>query len=180
MELTTLGRALPRFRTNNINFQVPLYVTIPVFVFFAALLLTFACITFAKQAVPLNPLSAYADILPGSPLRNAVAHGFLCFHIPVPYSANVSVQCVHNSQTGKFSHVNVMIWDGIITQLIFTVQENTLRVGDLFLLWGKPEIESWGYLSILKWPAYGVAATAPIHAGRYTHFSPISSVWFPP
>jgi len=119
-----------------------------------------------KQAQIVNPFAAYADVFPGQPKSAAVERGFSCpagiFRAPEEY-------CFLRVARGEIYQVGVKISGGIIRQTDFTLRNQTLRLGDLILLWGMPQCNSGNY----AWPSRGVVAEMPFHDG---HVSPTVAV----
>src|SRR5262245_30880283 len=74
-----------------------------------------------QPATPDNPFLSYADVFPGQLRRAAVMRDFVCFDKVFPSPADVSEQCAFLPENGLFFQVNVTVWDGVITQLIFTL-----------------------------------------------------------
>jgi len=149
-----------------------------------ALFTTIVAVTFlAKIEVlrpePLNdPLLAYADVFPGQSLSISRAHEFSCYPRSNPRPVDVFAECVLRPQSGLFSQVNVLIWNGLIIRLVFRVHEHTVTVGDLLLWWGNAEFTWVGENGIFRWPERRLRVRGYFPTGRLTYFSPVSQVSF--
>ncbi len=80
-----------------------------------------------------SPFSPYADVMPGQPLTAAQGAGFVCESIPY------HIDCSQRPTSGPFARISAIITHNDIENVHFTVRANTLTVGDLILLWGRPE-----------------------------------------
>jgi hypothetical protein len=86
-----------------------------------------------STVVPFDPFSAYADIFPGQSMTAVKARGLLCRD--VMYQIHEEV-CTLTTTSGDITGVNVTISTDIIRLITFTMRENSLNVGDLLLLTG--------------------------------------------
>jgi hypothetical protein len=143
---------------------------------------TLATILFSRligQEPTVDPFLAYASLFPGQPWGSVLAHEFLCYQSVMPSPADLSEGCDYHPETGQISQVYVTTWDGFITRASFTIRDNGLRVGDLALLWGEPELVSFGSgVESFRWPDRGIVALMLPQNGQDTYFSPVVQVNF--
>ena len=123
-------------------------------------------------AAPPNPFAAYADILPGQPRSAAVERGFSC---PVSFffgnaPSDTDEMCILNPAAGKFQQVQVSIARGVIGQARFIMREDSLKLGDLTILWGVPQVYELDHSLYFAWPGMGVTASSLRHLGRVSPF----------
>ena len=118
-----------------------------------------------SRAAARNPFFAYVDVLPGQPKSVAIARSFVC---PAQIYDTQDEHCDFRPKSGVFSHVAVDIVDGTISYGSFTVRNKTLRVGDLVLLWGMPDIEEHGFVVVLRWHHIDTIAMATSSAGKFS------------
>ena len=186
MDLTTPSRALPRFRTNIGHCPVTVCARVSCYYVYAriqgwrfSLLLallgvmsaaTFVTILFSRigligrESIG-DPFLAYASIVPGQHWGGTLEHEFSCSASTMPSPVIVGNECVNHLHTGPLSQVDVTIWDGFIIRANFTLRENVLRIGDLVLLWGKPDIRL-GQYAALTWDNRRAIAVAYLSPSR--------------
>jgi hypothetical protein len=174
MEQTTLRRALPKSTAHTIRFHLPIYVLIPFYLFVGILMITVSCIILARREAPPDPFSAYASVLSGqldpSMICNAVRH--------VGDEENGIVaryECSSFAQSGPFSRVTVVIGEGSYSAY-FTIRDRAVTLGDLGLLWGKPDLEQLSErMTSLTWPDREISAwVRQSDGGRFNYFlSPV-------
>jgi hypothetical protein len=161
------------------SLKLPPYLRLIFLVLSANFVLVITWLALARSApLPQNPFAAYEPLSPGQPWISVQAHEFSCYPIPSLFPNEVSAECLLRPQTGPFSYVNISIEDGVITGIVFTVRENTVRLGDLSVLWGRPEVEFQRSSIIFMWPDYGISAWAEARGRHFTYIAPISAVWF--
>jgi len=163
-------------KTYRLSLVVVLFITMSM-----ATLLTilFAQLGFAGREPVVNPFLAYASLFPDQPWTSALAREFLCYDTVMPSPADVTEECVFRPQTGSLSQVNITVWDGIIIRLRFAVRENSLRVGDLAMLWGTPDLQSYAQgASLYQWHDHSMVALTSSNGGRFTYFLPVSYIHF--
>jgi hypothetical protein len=173
MEFTTLGRALPRPRTNPAGLQVPFCVLIPVCVCISIMMLMAACITLAKGEVLPSPLLAWADILPGQPRSAIAGHEFLC----APSPPNCPDTCVYLPASGPFFQISVVRGCEEIEAVWFIVRDHALTVGELARMWGRPEIQEIGRFTTIAWPERSARALIRAPSHRLNYWLPIAYIY---
>jgi hypothetical protein len=122
-----------------------------------------------------NPFSTYADILPGQHRSAVVARGFSC---AMDYLLSHDQYCTLDLETGISSQVGVVISRGAVRQTDFYLRENTLRIGDLALLWGTPDLRYGQSVATFIWSGSGVSAWGVFSSGRNPLLLPVQGVSF--
>ena len=131
-----------------------------------------------KDSTLPDPLVAAADILSGQSESDLQAHGFLCSSTNLNNVDSTKEWCVTNPPTGMFSTVAALFKNGVRSNVILTLREDTLSVGDLVRLWGKPQIyqhDSWGQI---EWHSNDDMDLAASYKGEYSLFRPVGSIVF--
>jgi hypothetical protein len=134
--------------------------------------------SFAQDTVPPpNPFAPFADVFPGQPGNGVEARGFSC--VRRPYGAYRGLEdCTCILATGAFSLVEVIISEGTIRQTDFTMRGSTLRIGDLAMLWGIPDVHKGVHTPYFYWPGNGILATTISYSGQFSFFLALRSVLF--
>jgi hypothetical protein len=152
--------------------------------FFALILVNGALLIGTWTQPPSNPLSPYVYLLNSDYDDLAVRSEFDCNHdifLPgatlaqhIVTSVRVEV-CVYTLADGPFPQVVVST-----SSVNFTVRDNTLVVGDLAFLWGKPAIcaSCPPTLVRIRWAEVGVIAYAQPVKGQLSYFSPVERIFF--
>ena len=118
-----------------------------------------------------DPFSSYEYIFLGRLKSDLVVEEYSCQAGPIP---RLMEYCSYAPTAGTFSHIGVMVEGSRIILVTFTLRENTLRIGDLALWWGKPDVQLMGRVVTLSWPGRGVTTlTIPSHSRRFDYFSPV-------
>jgi hypothetical protein len=157
----------------------------PTYLRVALILLTaFSVMSLGARAVaqhtepPPNPLASFADLLPGQPGSDLEGRGFSCYEEAYDYGA-ARDNCLIHLATGAFTRIGLLISkDRTIRQVTFSVRENTLRLGDLMLTLGRPEIHRYGHQMTFYWRSTGIAASTIVYNGQYSAFLPLWSISF--
>ena len=157
-------------------FVVPVrFLTVMIAITSASMIVT---ITARPTEQPFDPFAAYVDILPGKPLDSTYRHGFKCNSI---YSAvSLRESCSTTLKIGIFSDIEVLNipYTGLISRVVFRPHENLLLLGDLILLWGKPDITFFNRMAHLRWRDRGVVAILQTNRRHLSYWAPISYVAF--
>lgn len=85
-----------------------------------------------------NPFLEYANMFLGQPISLVKGEGIVCWKNHA-YNDSFEPICRLPLPSGVFSSINLFVSDGIIRQISFFVRDNTLKAGDLVLLFGKPD-----------------------------------------
>ena len=129
-------------------------------------------------APPPNPLASFADMLPGQPGSDLEARGFSCYGEDYDYQ-DAEATCVIDLATGAFTRVGVLIsGDNIIRYVTFMTRGNVLRLGDLMLSLGRPEMHRYGQHMEFAWPGTGIVASTHAYTAQYSAFLPLWSISF--
>jgi len=166
-----------------IPIQLPVFVWLKLSQFLGVLAIVIGLMAFTRyNEVPLNPFAAYADMLPGAPISAALEHGFsrLSNNSHSPSDGVIEV-CDYSPQSELFSRMRVSTQDGVIKVLILTPHDNTVKLGDLILMWGTPEVHfntTHVSLVLFLWPAQRASALASTYDQRLIYFLPIQTITF--
>lgn len=128
-----------------------------------------------------DPFMEYRDLFGDDPRHTALSLGFTCRDTGVGRlnARTVSSFCSRSNVNEVFSEAYLWVADGTIKEFSFSPRENTLRLGDLALLWGKPRLWLNCETAVVVWPARQIIGVlARPEAGRVNHFSPVISVSF--
>jgi hypothetical protein len=154
------------------------------FLIFTSLLMAVVGVTtLAKLFEPMqfsDPFTLYTDIVPGERADSSAlqARGFWCLADSLPSPADITVNCASSVQTESIAGINVVIWDGVVQRLDFALHEGELRVGDLALLWGRPEIHKAVRSIMLIWRERRITALSRTDDGHFTYFKPVLQLSF--
>jgi hypothetical protein len=122
-----------------------------------------------------EPFVSLADLFPGQPRSAVEARGFSCMVIGFGTYAET---CLLLPNTGIFSEIGVTTSPlGYVNSSYFRLREDTLRLGDLAALWGRPEVyDQYEYL-LFSWFGGSVNATSA-YTGRFSFLLPVDRVFF--
>jgi hypothetical protein len=118
--------------------KLPVYLRIAFVLVIGLSASTCGVVVLARSTIqPTSPFASFADVLPRQPRSAIEAWGFTCPQMGEDdYEYHTCYTCVLWPTAGPFAQVGVVISEGDIRQTVFTMRPNTLRVGDLMLLWG--------------------------------------------
>ena len=109
---------------------------------------------FAQATSPVLPLSnaflEYAIIFPGQPISIVEGKGFTCWNNH-QYDGSFEPICRLTQPSGVFSNIDLFTSDGIIRQITFLIHDDTLRAGDLILLFGSPNFRVYPHMIFFFW-----------------------------
>jgi len=130
------------------------------------------------EADATEPFAAFADRLPGHQLDTSIlkAEGFTCSFDLAPLPYYVSEECWQQFQTGLFSLVHMTVWDGTVKRLDLLIRGDWLTVGELALLWGRPDVYKNGNYLNVSWSDPHVMGTVLPRNGRFTFFLALSQI----
>ncbi len=162
----------------SLRLQLPLYLWFMLGVFLGILFMVAAVTALTRyMQPPPNPFSSYVDVLPGHPKQAAIERGFTCF-------ANMyddGESCTRRDEPASplFSRVHLSTLGDHIHTLSFNVYADTLTIGDLMLLWGRPDIQRSGRVAQVHWPSPSVTALAVGQSARpLNYFTPVVHISF--
>ena len=108
-------------------------------------------------------IAAYVPGQSGSSLRN------LC-----PVLSSAYETCTINPDTGDMAHIHMQFVNGEVSQVFLTFRENSVKVGDLMLLWGRPEIERLERATLLHWQNRQISALVQRPVRRVSALLPVT------
>lgn len=127
--------------------------------------------------ISLDPFAAYTDVMPGQMQYALMQRGFNC-------QANISFRfddsCTLTLQTGIFSAIQTTVTSGTgrIRRVVFTARDQQLTLGQLLLLWGRPEIAIYSPTANFRWRSLHIVAIPPSYDGHLVYSLPIKYVAF--
>ncbi len=129
-----------------------------------------------RRELPFDPFSPYTDLLLGQSLDAVEQQGFICTSTHAAFSLQQS--CSLALGDGTFSEIEVRFASdrGTVNRIVFTPREKMLTVGDLLLLWPKPEIRFYSEMANLRWPH--IVAVPQSFRGHFSYWVPIAYVAF--
>jgi hypothetical protein len=160
-----------------IHFQLPLYLRfmLSLSLGISAMVACILTLTRFMQPSP-NPFASFADVFPGQPRSAIEARGFSCALTPYPTYAEA---CIYWPKTGDFSLVRIAFSSpDAVSSISFGARDNTLRLGDLVALWGRPEVHKYGRSTYFFWFDGRVTGMASADVERVSLFSPVASIRF--
>ncbi len=98
------------------------------------MILTFTAL--AQSSTPSDPFLAYADLLLKDQVLDAMKNwDFSCNFAP----SNDYHSCTVAPEDGLFSNIHLVVAQGVPQYISFRVETDALQIGDLILLWDKPD-----------------------------------------
>lgn len=178
MEQTTQATSWPQQEKRGLSVRLPRYIPI-----LSAIIAAFALVNIAVRAVmhdapaPSDPFEPYADISSGQPHTLVEWQGFSC-----RWGASNGIfeeKCNLDAPTGAFSHIEVAISvNEVVRYVTFIARKNALRLGDLMIALGTPEIQKFGHSAYFYWRDGAITAGATTYAGRYSPYLPLAFISF--
>jgi hypothetical protein len=124
-----------------------------------------------------NPFSTLSGLLGQSARQAALAHGFTCPVVGL-HGHNLANYCGYYRHE-MFSRIYLRVSGNVVDEIIFSVAENKLTLGELEVLWGRPEIRLSCETVTAAWPAYyAVTFLATPETGDVSRFTPILHIFF--
>ena len=99
---------------------------------------------------PANPFLDYANLFPGRPISALEGKGFSCWNSHTK-DGSFAPACSVTPPSGAFSAINLFISNGVIRQISFILRDDTLRAGDLILLFNKPNFRVYPHNVFFFW-----------------------------
>lgn len=154
--------------------DLPIYLRLMLLVttFMAAALLSWT-IPLRQDLQPSYPFSNYVDIFPGKPQSGMEALRFSCEQ---SNTWGEREYCTRVPADGPFSLIAINISNGIVQRVNFAVLSNTLMIGDLTLLWGRPRIRLYRQSAIFEWSSIGARAIGWAESAHFSNFIPILNI----
>lgn len=155
----------------------PLYVRVMLPITLAMAVLVGVWTLLVRPGVqPQDAFSDFVEILPGQAWNENVAKQFSC----EPDKSAVQGYCFRLPAAGPFLLVAVSLSDGVVSQTDFSVHEGALTVGDLALLWGRPNVRLYRQSVNLDWPSVGVTANGWAESWQFSYSIPVQRISFAP
>lgn len=152
--------------------RVPM-VILGVISFTTGMVVLTALVVFTPRLAVLqpNPLAAYTDLIPGRITNVALLDDFSC-------SAAVDSMklCSFTPTAGTVEHISIIIKHDVIYGTSFHFRDNSLRIGDLALMWGTPRIVRSEESISLFWFRNNTIITLPSLRGRLNYSRPIRAI----
>ena len=128
----------------------------------------------AQGSPPPYPFLPYADLLSKQQALVAVENQkFACQYV----LQEVSQKCSMRPKDRFFSEISLTVIGGVPESVVFKVINDSIQVGDLVLLWGRPDMRAFQYIF---WPERnGVTMSATVTpADRLNYLAPVWEVSF--
>jgi hypothetical protein len=124
-----------------------------------------------------DPFAPYSDLMPGQSRDALTQWEFNCATTIIP---SFSESCSLTPESGIFSEIQVKFAadTGRIEKTVFLSRENRLSLGDLVLLWGKPEIDIYGRTANLRWHDSHVVAIPQTYRSPVAYRVPLTYIAF--
>jgi hypothetical protein len=173
VERTQIQQYQPIYKPQKTT-RLPLLLILMTLVLVCVFTVAAAILFVTKLAVAIpDPLALYVDILPGRGESVLAPHGFLC------YAANDSIEfCALNRTTGAVRSIHVIVRFNIIYAVNIQFRSGALRLGDLALLWGRPDPHEQGYSRQFDWSLHNASVTVAPFVGGFSYLLPVQSVSF--
>lgn len=180
MELMTRGIVFPHPARVGFGVKLPLYLRIMLATLVSISVITLGVYALAQQMEqPSNPFSPYVDIFLGQPQSAVVAQGFSCaMYFNGGYYSGLDDYCTLKLAQGAVSSIGVLISQDVGRQITFGLRENTLRLGDLVALWGRPNVHQYGPSVSFSWRRIGVTTLTLTYTRPFSLFIPVRSIYF--
>jgi hypothetical protein len=132
---------LPQSFSTAISFKLLPYLRLALILVLGFALTNIGLRAFTQSTLPLqvasNPFLEYQDIFPGLSLDGLKSRAFSCRSIYPPHAPS-DVSCALDLSSGDFSRIETVVLSGFIRQTIFTLRDDSLKVGNLILLFDSP------------------------------------------
>jgi hypothetical protein len=169
-------RRLPT--TPIVPLWLPLYFWLMSYLLISVTIIVFGVILAAKQEIS-DPFSVFSDLFGDDARQAALALGLTCRDTGLRSHPQVADSCARNITHDVFSGVYLRLSGSVTSEISFWLQQNTLTLGDLVLLWGKPEIRLYCETVVAFWPGRAATGfTAHTRTGRISYYMPVLFVTF--
>ncbi len=167
-----------RWASHTLSRKLPLYLRMALVLVIGLSASTCGVVVLVRSTTqPTDPFASFIDVFPRKPRSAIEARVFRC--PPTDEDADeyyTGYTCFLWPAAGPFAQVAAVISEGNIRQTVFTSRPNTLRVGDLMVLWGRPEIRMYSHAVYLLWRSHRIFAWVSDYAG-HGQMSPFLPVW---
>jgi hypothetical protein len=127
---------------------------------------------------PFDPFSPHSAIMIGQPTTALAERGFSCKDSFLSGGSGFRYYCTTYPTTGDFYQIDLAPYSGKVIAVRFLVRANTLKVGHLVRLWGKPEVSVYDQTVSLYWEAEHIRAFALMQSHRFSYFLPVQNITF--
>ncbi|MEZ4669907.1 MAG: hypothetical protein R3E39_18535 [Anaerolineae bacterium] len=107
-------------------------------------------------------LSTFSDVFPGASRDSVLVRRFSCNG---NYVSTGYEYCSLSLSEGVFSRMGVVIVEGIVVRIDFTMRGRAIRMGDLMMLWGRPSVKMDRTTMHFYWAESGTTANARTVSG---------------
>lgn len=162
---------LPIVRFPKAKFPIYLYVEVLALIIVALVLVNWTLVV--RQDVPLSdPFLAYTDNWLEPDLDTHSSPELTCSVV----SVDDHKYCTFSPSSGPIRYVMGISTNGVIRWNGFTIRKNTLTLGDLALLWGKPVSHIYQQSALFEWPDLGISANGWTESRQFDYHIPILRV----
>ncbi len=127
---------------------------------------------------PFNPFAPYADILSAQSPDTFLQRGFNCpFKRTSTFDDTICFLALDNGVFLRI-HARFPYNSDQVSTLIFIPRDNAVLLGQLVLLWGKPELLGSSQYANFQWPSRHIIAVPQSDNSQFSYWLPISSVAF--
>jgi hypothetical protein len=127
---------------------------------------------------PFDPFSPYANIMLGQSTNALAEQGFSCKDSFLTGGSGYRYYCTALPTSGDFYQIDLAPYSGKVIAIRFQARANTLKVGHLVTLWGKPEISIYDQTISLYWEAESIRAFATNQGHHFSYFLPVQTITF--
>lgn len=155
----------------------PLYLSLILRLLVGVITVVAGVLTITRSWHPFSdPFSDIPHLLNGDVRQMASAAGFTCDDMLLEDQPAYAL-CTHNNPiyAGHFLRINT----NVTNEIVFSPESANLRIGDLVLRWGEPEVWIYCGAVIASWPAHHILVAPAITPDKpLTYFALITSITF--
>lgn len=164
----------PQLRQSDRTYALRMICCVALLASCLAILTASTLFTARLAAQPSNPFEAFVEVLPGVSTDPTFSKEFTCYPI-----TNTFIElCTLAPATGPVEHVQLIRKYGTIYYTFFHLRENVLNLGELALLWGKPDVAPPQDETGLTWSRYDARVNLASGTGDVNYFLPVQSISF--
>ena len=124
-----------------------------------------------------DSFSAVSDFFGGDARQVALARGFTCQN--PDYAATLPDFCRQLNPDRMYSGNYAQLEGSETKEVDLLLRPQTLTLGDLVLLWGKPETRPYCDTDVVSWSTHGVLVEVPVpRTAQIDYFAPILTISF--
>jgi hypothetical protein len=116
-----------------------------------------------------SPFAPYAGVMPGSSRAEALNAGFVCDDRQPDY-------CSRRVNDTYFTSISITCAENRVAQTQFMIRDGALRIGDLPYFARQPDVRFSRHAVRFSWET--VSASAQVDSGRFSYFTPLTSITF--